>query len=167
MELYILRHGKAEARSSIVKSDAKRKLTEEGKKELQEISKAIKKFGIKFDMIISSPLLRAQQTADIVSKSLSIPNKKTIIWDELKPESDVALAQKRIISLKPDATVMIVGHEPHLTTLISTIISNSQTHVNINLKKGGFVHLRVSNTKSKILGTLRSILTPKQMKLCK
>lgn len=74
MEVYILRHGKAEEHTQNNASDAKRKLTETGKKELECIAKAMKNLEIEVDEIISSPLVRAKQTAEIVLKHLK--NKK-------------------------------------------------------------------------------------------
>jgi len=61
----------------------------------------------------------------------------------------------------------MVGHEPHLSALIASLISAVPGGVDISLKKGGFAHVRVSSTARNPAGSLRSILTPKQMKkLC-
>ena len=164
MDIYILRHGKAEERSSSIKSDAKRKLTITGKKELEEIAKGIKNFGISFDFIISSPLVRAVETAEIAAKYLF--DKKITIWDELKPESSVIDTQKKITDFSEYAKILLVGHEPHLSNLITSMISDD-SEINMSLKKGGFAHIRGSASRSKISGSLRSLLTPKQLKLCK
>ncbi|GKS66841.1 phosphohistidine phosphatase SixA [Nitrosarchaeum sp.] len=163
MELYIIRHGKAEEIS--ISSDAKRRLTKTGIQELEYISKALKNFDIQVDYVFSSPLIRAKETAEIVAKQLLVKKKKIITWDELKPESDVLDIHKKFLKLSPDAKILLVGHEPHLTNLISSIIS--QCNVTMSLKKGGFVSMSITSSKSRITGTLRSILTPKQLKLCK
>ncbi len=166
MELYLLRHGKAQEHTQSIASDAKRELTEVGKKELDCIAKAIKNLEIDVDDIISSPLIRAKQTAEIAIKY--VKSKKPVkIWNELKPEIDVEKTIKRLTTLKPDSSIMLVGHEPHLTDLISKIISNNFT-VDISLKKGGLAHVRCNITKGKVTGSLRSIMTPKQLKkLCR
>jgi phosphohistidine phosphatase len=166
MEIYILRHGKAEEHTQNITSDAKRRLTETGRKELENIAKAIKNLDIKVDTIISSPLVRSKETADIIAKYLLEKKKKTTIWDELKPESNVLETHKKLVKLTPDTKILLVGHEPHLTDLISSIISTN-CEVAINLKKGGLVSIRGYSSKSRIVGSLRSILTPKQLKLCK
>lgn len=166
MEIYILRHGKAEDRARNITSDAKRQLTFEGKKELESISKAITKFDLKIDTIISSPLVRAKETANILAKHLWKKKKEVMIWDELKPESDISDVHKKIVKLNPDKRIVLVGHEPHLTDLISSIISPN-CRISISLKKGGFASIRVKTSESKLTGDLRSILTPKQLKLCK
>ena len=164
--MYILRHGKAEEHTKNITSDSKRQLTETGIIELEYIAKALKNFDIDVDTIISSPLVRAKETAHIMAKHLWKKKKTITIWDELKPESNVLDIHKKLIKLPPDAKILLVGHEPHLTNLISSIISH-KCDVAINLKKGGFVSMSVNSSKSRIVGTLQSILTPKQLKLCK
>lgn len=166
MEIFIIRHGKAEERSLKIKSDSKRKLTEQGKKELEWISKGLKNLNLDIDYIISSPLTRAIETSEIISKNLCLKGKQSTIWDELKPESNVLDAHKKLAKLAPESKILLVGHEPHLTKLISSIISTG-CDISINLKKGGFVSIRGNSSQSKIIGSLRSILTPKQLKLCK
>lgn len=166
VDMYILRHGKAEEHSKKMTSDAKRQLTETGMMDLECIAKALKNFDIKVDVIISSPLVRAKETANIMAKHLLKKKKKITIWNELKPESNVIDIHKKLIKLPPNAKILLVGHEPTLTNLISSIISH-KCDVAINLKKGGFVSMNVNSSKSRIVGTLQSILTPKQLKLCK
>jgi len=68
VELYLLRHGKAQEHTNNIGSDSKRELTEAGKKELVCIAKAIKTLEVQVDEIISSPLIRAKQTAEIIIK---------------------------------------------------------------------------------------------------
>lgn len=166
MDIFIIRHGKAEERSPNITSDSKRTLTVVGRNELVDIAKGIKNMYIEFDNIVSSPLVRAKETADIISKHLSKKKKKITIWDELKPESNILETHKKLVKLSPDAKILLVGHEPHLTDLISSIISPGCS-VAINLKKGGFASIHASSSNSRIVGSLRSILTPKQLKLCK
>ena len=168
MEIYILRHGKAEERSQNISSDSKRRLTEVGKRDLQHIAKSISNLDIKFDIIISSPLVRAKQTADIVLKHVKNKKKTITIWNELKPEIAVNETIKKLTTMKPISSVLLVGHEPHLTTLIGSLVSSDSNDIDISLKKGGFVHIRCSHEKSTISGSLLSILTPKQLKkICK
>lgn len=167
MDIYILRHGKAEEHTQTISSDYKRQLTETGKKELECIAKAIKNLDIEFDTIISSPLIRAKQTAEIIKKHVK-SKKKIIFWDELKPEIDVSKTVKKLYAFKSTSSVLLVGHEPHLSTLIAVLISNNSNSANISLKKGGFVHIKANHNKSELSCFLRSLMTPKQLKkLCK
>jgi phosphohistidine phosphatase len=167
VELYILRHGKAQEHTQNIASDAKRQLTNTGKKELECIAKSMNVLDIKVDGVISSPLIRAKQTAEITLKHLKTRKKSIEIWNELKPEINVDKTIQKLTALKPTSSVLLVGHEPHLTNLIGAIISTTSNPVNISLKKGGLVHIRCNLVKTKILGSLRSIMTPKQLKkLC-
>lgn len=167
MDIFILRHGKAEERSQNITSDAKRRLTEVGKRDLECIGKAIKNLEVEFDYVVSSPLVRAKQTAEIALKHVKSKKKSITIWNELKPEINVTQTIKKLATMRPTSSVLLVGHEPHLTNLISKIISGTES-VDISLKKGGFVHIRGSSQKTQVLGSLRSIMTPKQLKkLCK
>jgi phosphohistidine phosphatase len=164
MDLYIVRHGKAEEKTGQVTSDSGRKLTEIGIQDIEAISKSLKRLDIKINCLISSPLRRAKQTADIISKDLLKEKKQFLIWDELKPEIPVEQVIRKIHSLN-FSSVMLVGHEPHLSNLISSIISDS-TKTEISLKKGGFVHIELISD-SRIHGVLKSLMTPKQLKkLC-
>lgn len=165
MDLYLFRHGKAEEKTGLVTSDSGRKLTEIGIKEIETISKSLKVLDIEVDYIISSPLKRAKQTADIISKDLLKRKKQFLIWDELKPEIPVEETIKKIYSLN-FSSIMFVGHEPHLSSLISNIISGS-TKTEILLKKGGFAHIELISNTPVLRGTLKSLMTPKQLKkLC-
>jgi len=74
MDLFILRHGEAGRSSATSRDDSKRTLTVEGEKEIKDISKGIKGLGIEFDYIFTSPILRAKQTAELVSKIVVTKN---------------------------------------------------------------------------------------------
>lgn len=168
MELYILRHGKAQEHTQNRASDAKRQLTETGRKEIECIAKAMKNLELKTDEIISSPLIRAIQTAEISLKHITNKKKSITIWNELKPEIETVKTIKKLITLKSTSSVLLVGHEPHLTNMIGLIISDNPINLNISLKKGGLVHIRCNPNKTKMSGSLRSMMTPKQLKkLCK
>jgi phosphohistidine phosphatase len=88
MDFFILRHGEAGERSSSLAGDKKRPLTSSGKLEVSEIAKALKIIGLKFDLIITSPLKRAYDTATIVSEILKHGN-KVQVGKELAPEGNL------------------------------------------------------------------------------
>ena len=165
MDLYILRHGKAVEKTNSVTSDSKRNLTEEGIIDIETISQALCNLGLKIDYIISSSLIRSKQTASIVFPNLLKNKKQFLIWDELKPETPIEQTVKKILSLN-FSSIMIVGHEPHLSKLISTIISDSP-NVAVSLKKGGFAHIELISHQKQLRGILKTLMTPKQLKkLC-
>jgi len=187
VEIYILRHGKAEERPSGISSDAKRRLTESGRSEMEQIASGIAALGIRPDRIISSPLVRARETAEIVRGRLLLERDsgrspaRVGIWQELKPESDVLGAHGRLAAMAPDSGVMLVGHEPHLSSLASSMITRRSGRTEardrrayadapdaaINLKKGGLAIIRANADARVMRGFLRSLVTPKQLRLCR
>lgn len=160
MDLLVLRHGEA-GRSSRLPGDSKRSLTNEGKQEVTDLSYGIRSLEIKFDHIFSSPLLRAKQTAEIVAKSMKYKGKIEEL-DSLKPEGSRLDFYSVLSKLKQDSVVLVVGHEPYLSEMISEGIS--QSGCRITLKKAGLARMRILSTLPKIKGELRWLLTPKLLK---
>ena len=165
MEIYILRHGKAEGIGFDVKSDAKRRLTAVGREEMEVIAKGIRNLKASFDYVVSSPLVRAKETAVIVTRHLRGKDMGVTLWDALKPEADVTDAHRLLARLPSDTKILLVGHSPHLTSLISSIISHADAAV--VLKKGGLAIIDGNPHHLRIVGSLRSLFTPKQLKLCR
>ncbi len=160
MDLLILRHGEA-GRHSLTPGDSKRALTSEGQQEIADLSNGLKSLGIKLDGVFTSPLLRAKQTAEIVAKSLKFKGKIEEIAS-LKPEGNRLEFYNILSKLKRDSVILVVGHEPYLSEMISEAIS--QSGCRINLKKAGMARIRVISTLPKIKGELRWLLTPKHLK---
>lgn len=154
MDVFLLRHGKAERPSVRIPSDYHRPLTVPGRREMERVGRAIRKMGIRPDVLASSPLVRAAQTAEIVSGYLGAAVDE---WEELKPEVPPAETMKALEAAGADS-VMLVGHEPHLSTLISRMISDGTASV--SLKKGGLACVRTYMPGS---ADLRYVLTPKQL----
>lgn len=160
MDLLILRHGEA-GRHSLSPGDSKRSLTSEGRQEIADLSNGLKSLGIKPDRVFTSPLLRAKQTSEIVAKSLKYKGAIEEIAS-LKPEGNRLEFYSILSKLKQDSVVLVVGHEPYLSEMISEAIS--QSGCRINLKKAGMARIRVISTLPKIRGELRWLLTPKHLK---
>lgn len=161
MDLFVLRHGDAGRRSTAFRDDSKRPLTVEGKNEVGEISKGLLALGIEFDYIITSPLLRSKETAEIVFNTLKCKNQMNE-WDELKPEGNKLQLYKKLSTLKQDSSVLIVGHEPFLSELVGEAISSGDSR--IALKKAGLARIRIISLLPKIQGELRWLLAPKHLK---
>jgi phosphohistidine phosphatase len=160
MDLLILRHGEA-GRSSQLPGDSKRSLTSEGRQEVIDLSNGLNSLKIKLDRVFTSPLLRAKQTADVVAKSLKYQGEIKEL-DCLKPEGSRLELYLILSKLKQDSTILVVGHEPYLSEMISEAISQSECR--INLKKAGLAKIKVTTTLPKIKGELRWLLTPKHLK---
>jgi len=132
MKLYFLRHGLAGERSEWTGDDCDRPLIREGKKRMAREAARMKALKLNVEYIISSPLVRAHQTAEIVARHLGLLDR--LIDDELlKPGFDVG-ALKEILKRHAAAeAIMLVGHEPDFSSIISSIIGGGR----ITFKKGG------------------------------
>ena len=114
MELYLIRHGIAEERSPDVE-DEKRVLTAKGREKTQQVAKRLYELGLRFELILTSPLARARQTAEILQTcGLSSQIKES---SHLSPEGDFRLwlswlEQKQMLAT--DTQLALVGHEPDL-----------------------------------------------------
>jgi phosphohistidine phosphatase len=163
MVFYLLRHGLAGQHGDPrYKDDSLRPLTEEGMRKMQGASKGMKNLNLQFDAILSSPYLRARQTAEIVAKVYKI--KKVHLTENLLPPCPARHLLKEITEHFPTAeTILAVGHEPHLTQLISEFLKSDQ-HLNIDFKKGALVSLNVPPS-PRSPATLNWLLTSSQLSL--
>ena len=165
MNLYILRHGIAvDPGSPNYPSDADRPLTPKGERKLQRITEAMQALDLSFDLILSSPYVRARQTAEIVAEACGA-RKKVEFTDSLVPGG----SHKRLIDLlnnlkPPPENVLLSGHEPSLSGLISLLVSGEQGF-SVVMKKGGLCKLSVEHLKPGRCASLDWLLTPRQMAL--
>ena len=165
MELYLLRHGEAGKRVPASAMDMERSLTAAGKEEVEEIGEGMSALGLKLDVVASSPLKRAEDTAVMVNRALK--RKADVeVWPELSPEGGRDALFRRLQKLKRDSEVLCVGHEPFLTDLVSEIVGGGGRAGGIRmvLRKGGLVRVTVTGFAPRINGELRWLLTPKLMK---
>jgi len=164
MNLYILRHGIAVDHGAAgFENDDERPLTGKGERKLWAIAEAMKALEISFDLILSSPLVRARQTAEIVADALKC-RKRMEITDTLAPQESAKPLIEYLRDQGAVDDVVLVGHEPFLSRLIASLISgNSDTSV--LLKKGGFCKLSTDDLKHGKCAILEWLLTPKQMEL--
>ena len=166
MNLFILRHGIAVERDPVsFPDDSRRPLTLKGEDRLKMICEAMKALELSFDHLLSSPFRRASQTAEIVAEALNL--KKILEFrDDLTPEGDPKALVRYLSKLEPTPeNVMLVGHEPYLSSFISQLISGEAV-AEIDLKKGGLAKLEVeSPLRFGPCAKLAWLLTPKQMAL--
>ena len=165
MNVYVLRHGVAMEREEWDSpTDADRPLTPEGEKLLRKTARALEKMDLDFDLILSSPFARAKQTAEIVAKKLKL-KKRLKFSDELTPGGSVKKLVQQVNEVKPvPENLLLVGHEPYLSGLISLLISGDENTA-IDFKKGGLCKLEAEKLRAGRCATLAWLLTPKQMKL--
>lgn len=163
MELYILRHGLAgESGDPRYPDDSLRPLTAEGKRKMHQAALGIKAMGIAFDLAFASPYLRARQTAEIVCNQLDC-SEVLHITENLEPGRDPRKLIAEINQNGPkNKSVLIAGHEPYLSGLISYLISGSHSP-QVEFKKGALCKLEVEELKYGHCAALHWLLTSKQL----
>jgi phosphohistidine phosphatase len=159
MDLFVLRHGKA-GPSSDGSDDSKRALTGDGKKEIRKIGKWMRRKKFRFEVIATSPLTRAYETAEIVARSLG-QKKRLAVWEELAPGGDVDTICYHVAQYGEEASVLLTGHEPLLSMLVSRIIAENDT-ASLILAKGGLAKIRNYSFNKRPSGDLQWLLTPGQ-----
>jgi phosphohistidine phosphatase len=160
MDLYILRHGKA-GQSTGEPDDIMRALTPAGRKEIRNIARWLKNENIRFDLIASSSLIRASETASIVAKTLDLKN-RAVVWDDLAPGGDPDTVCYNVAQSGNDTSILIVGHEPDLSVLTGKIISQGGS-ASVIFAKGGLAKIRDYSFDRKPAGVLQWLLTVKQI----
>ena len=160
MEIYILRHGIAVERGTPgYKKDSERPLTKEGEDKMHQIAEAMLGMELKFDLILSSPYIRAAQTAQIVANEL---DEEVTFTDALIPDGNPLDLIAEINDEKPQR-LLLVGHEPDLSRLASVLITGGSDAV-IELKKGGLCKLTSDKLTFGQCATLNWLLTPRLLR---
>ncbi|HUQ18356.1 MAG TPA: phosphohistidine phosphatase SixA [Gemmatimonadaceae bacterium] len=163
MKLLVIRHGVAmdqEEFAETGQSDEWRPLTRDGKRETKKIAKGIRRNVKQIDLLATSPLVRARQTGDIVADEMEVEDQE--VTDVLKPE---AALEEFVKWCEPHAEknlVAIVGHEPHLSALVTWLVSGNRQS-RIELKKGGACLIEFDAGAKHDSGTLAWLLTPRQL----
>ena len=158
MNLYILRHASAGVRRADPAIDAKRPLDKEGKEQCLLIARYLNALRIQFDLILSSPLKRALQTASLVGTEVAYDS-KIQITDAVSPSGTVAGFQALIAPLSAYDNVLVVGHNPNLPEFLGSLICSPRP-AGIRMRKGAIA--RVDCTRRP--GQLISLLDPRMLR---
>lgn len=136
MELYIVRHGIAIDREDPkCPADPDRFLTEEGIEKTAEVAKGLAKISEAPDLVLTSPYVRAVQTAEIVGEALEYSKQKIRKTEALLPGAEPQQLFRELTREKDLSAVFVFGHAPHLDELIATAVG-SKRHISA-LKKAG------------------------------
>ncbi len=164
MELYFLRHAiAAEPGTVAVSYDAERPLTDEGIKKMEGSVKGMRRIGLSFDLIVSSPYLRASETAEIVAGGLQYKG-KIKFSEALTPNAEFKDLFKLIKEFKPESKTLLVGHLPSIGEFVAHLISGKNA-VSMDYKKGGLCRVDMPKLITpSALGQLVWFLTPKQLR---
>lgn len=158
MELYLIRHGIAQERTSD-RPDRTRSLTAQGQEKTRQVAKKLYSLGLRFDSILTSPLVRSRQTAEILLEMQL--SDRIFECVALAPDGDIFawlnwLEQQQY---SPSTKLALVGHQPDLGQWASMLIGN-QAQAALVLKKVGIIGLTLPETGSALGRTQMFWLTP-------
>jgi phosphohistidine phosphatase len=160
LELYLIRHGVAADRGEEYPDDSKRPLTSDGISQLRKQAKALDALDIGFDHIITSPLVRTRQTADVFAEHLkskpSVSNS-----DALAPAGTPAGVLQELGKHMRKARIALVGHEPNIGELAARLIGSRTP---LAFKKGAICRIDFEVFPPKGSGQLRWFVTPKMLR---
>jgi phosphohistidine phosphatase len=168
MYLYLIRHGIAEDLDSLVSnsiaSDEIRTLTKIGRKKITQVAAKLQKLELTFDLIITSPLVRAHQTAEILLNHQV--SSKLELSPDLKPSGNLPnwLTAWNARAMDSNITTLaLVGHEPTLSEWAELLVFGKVCHKLI-LKKGGIVGLKFPDRQVGIgMAQLHCVISPKYL----
>jgi phosphohistidine phosphatase len=160
MNLYILRHASAGLRRTNPLLDVKRPLDKEGKKHSLQLAYVLNALDIQFDLIISSPLKRSLQTAAMIGTETGYeaPIQQS---EALAPSATVKDFQKLLREISNHENVLVVGHNPNLTTFLgSLLVPASNPEAKIRLRKGSIARVVLTRGPA----TLQALLDPRTVR---
>lgn len=159
MKLYLVRHATATDRfGGTVQRDEDRYLTDGGRQEAEQVAQAMKKFGAKPDTFITSPLVRARQTAEIFAEVAG--HKGGLDFsDAMAPGGTFSDLYKQIAGHKKASEICLFGHQPDMTRLAQALLWSSE--LDMPFKKAGVCRIDVFDLPPTRPGTLKWFITPK------
>ena len=160
LELYLVRHAIAADRGSDYPDDSKRPLTSAGIARFRKVAKALTNLNVGIDVIISSPLTRAKQTADILAQTL--PGRPPVVLsDSLAPAGTPASVFQELAKHMRKGRIALVGHEPNMGELAGRLIGARNA---LEFKKGGICRIDFEVLPPKGTGQLRWFVPPKMLR---
>ncbi len=160
MDIYLVRHGDAHTKED----DSERHLNKDGLDQCHLSGRALRRLDIKFDLVISSPKVRARQTAEIIADEVGYPKDEIKVSGTLEPMA----SPKDTISYLNNFTekkdnIMLAGHLPLLGNLASALLSEN-IQISLYFEAGAVCQIDVDQPISHT-GIFRWFLTPKQLRL--
>ena len=160
LELYLIRHGIAAERGDDYPDDSKRPLTSAGISRLRKEAKALDAMDVGFDHIITSPLVRTRQTADVFAETLK--TKPSVSQsDALAPAGTPVAIIQEIGKHSKKGRIALVGHEPNIGELAARLIG---ARAPLEFKKGAICRIDFDVLPPKGTGQLRWFVTAKMLR---
>jgi len=162
MNIYIVRHGIAiEREDPKCPSDPERYLTPEGLKKTREVARGFAILSGSPKMFVSSPYVRAFQTAEIFADALEFSKSKIEKWESLQPGSEASAFFRELAHHKPVESLVCFGHSPHLDELIAFALGSKRDLT--ELKKAGAAKIELARVHPPS-GTLAWLMPPKALR---
>lgn len=159
MRLYVLRHGLAEDVGDDG-TDAGRHLTELGRERVRAAANGLAALGMRPDVLLTSPVIRARETAEIIGHVLQ---RKPEIVQALQTGSSAHGVVRALGAYEASARVMIVGHEPTLSELVALLLTGSARGMAVRFKQSACVTIALQSINPPRGAVLRSMLTARQL----
>jgi phosphohistidine phosphatase len=140
--------------------DSKRPLTSTGIARLKQEAKGLERLGVVFDQIISSPLTRTKQTADILAESMKSKPPVALV-DALAPAGTPSSVIQELAKYSKKSSIALVGHEPNVGELAAKLIG---ARAPIEFKKGAICRIDFEQLPPKGIGQLRWFLPPRVLR---
>lgn len=158
MRLYVVRHAEAVPIGGSIQRDADRTLSPAGEQDAELVGRMLGDMDSHIERVTCSPLIRARQTAEILSSAMT-KHPVIHVTEHLAPGFSHRKLLEELMALGADGSIAAVGHQPDLSMFISTLIANGADAA-IALEPGAVAHVQVENTRAGLRASLRWLLTP-------
>jgi len=160
MKIYLIRHSNAvDPGTPGYEDDSQRPLTEKGRDKMKDIASALKELNVKPDLIVTSPYVRARQTAEILAKVLKY-KQELAFSDALVPMGSADNIIGEINEKYSVDELVLVSHEPCCSALIGTLTAGNPD-LAFNIKNGGVCCLSSDDLHIERRAVLEWLLPPK------
>jgi phosphohistidine phosphatase len=159
MIIYFLRHASAGQHLPNPKKDEKRALDETGIQQCGDVGRALSALDVQVDLVISSPLKRAAQTASLVGNEIGFEG-KIVFDDALRPTATFADFHRMVEKYSRHEAIMVVGHNPNLSEFLGRSVCDGNCEASIPLKKGAVARVETSRNS----GELQWCITPRMVR---
>ena len=157
MQLALLRHGVAEdAGPSTDWQDGPRRLTEAGRRRMRDAAAGIVRLGLTFELVLTSPLTRCVQTAELVGDALG---QAPVVDERLRPGMDVDALIDVLLEHPDVESVLVCGHQPDLTLVVSDLVSGGLAE----FKKGSLALIDLDEPRARA-GVLAALYPPSTLR---
>lgn len=158
--LLVVRHAIAEQRDpGHWPDDADRPLTRDGEARFRRVARGLRRIAPEPELVLASPYVRAWRTAELLHEETGwpLPQRCESLQADRAPTESAQTIRRHIGTHE---IVAVVGHEPHLSSLVSLLLTGDPNTLPLELRKGGAIHLEVLDEHA----ALRWVATPKMLR---